>query len=105
MILYLLPVFVLTTGIFGFGAYFAGGYVFEVTAAQLTRTCLWLLLSLVVAPPAYFSVYMLAQPKKAGDPPVTPDAAAIPALWLAVLIIGILFGLWRARAKRLREDV
>lgn len=105
MILYLLPVFVLTTGIFGFGAYFAGAYVFEVSAAQLKRICLWLSLFLVVAPPAYFCVYMLAKPKKAGDPPVTADAAAIPALWLAVLIIGILFGLWRARAKRLREEI
>ena len=105
MILYLLPVFVLTTGIFGFGAYFAGSYVFEVTAAQLRRVCLWLCLLLVVAPPAYFSVYMLAKPKKADDPPVTPDAAAIPAMWLAVLIMGILFGLWRASAKRQREEI
>jgi hypothetical protein len=104
MILALFPVFLLTTGIFGMGAYFAGAYVFEPQVRQMRRLCLWLLIALFVAPPAYFGVYMLAKPKKPDDLPVTPEAAAIPAAWLAVLILGVLVGIWRASIKREREE-
>ncbi|MFP4540176.1 MAG: hypothetical protein ACLFR7_00980 [Opitutales bacterium] len=96
----LLPVFFLTGLICGMGAFFFGAFVFEVSARQLGRLCVWLGGLLLVLPPAYFGVYMLAQPREPDDPPVTPEAAAIPATWLAIVLLGLLVGLWRAAAVR-----
>jgi hypothetical protein len=55
---------------------------------------------LLTLPPAYFQVYMLAKPKNPDDPPVTPDAAAVPAVWLAIILLAVTLGLWRASGKR-----
>lgn len=104
MILTLLPIFLLTGALFAVGAYFCGAFLFEITARQARLLALLFGALLIVLPPGYFQVYMLAKPKDPADPPVTPDAAAIPAIWLAILLLAIALGLWRAGAKRSREE-
>jgi len=104
MILTLLPIFLLTGALFGGGAYFCGAFLFEITARRARRLSLLFAGLLLVLPPAYFQVYMLARPKDPADPPVTPDAAAIPAVWLAILLLATTIGLWRAAAKRKRDE-
>lgn len=103
MILTLLPIFLLTGGFFAVGAYFCGAFLFQLTARQARQLALLFAGLFLILPPAYFQVYMLAKPKDPSDPAVTPDAAAIPAVWLAIILLAIALGLWRASAKRARE--
>ena len=104
MILVLLPAFLLTAAVFVVGTFFLSGFVFECGAAQLRQLARLGAILLVVLPPLYFGVYMLASPKSPGDPAVTPAAASIPAVWLAVVLAAILGGfLLAGRRARRRE--
>lgn len=104
MIFTLLPIFLLTGALFGVAAYFSGAFLFELTAKQLRRAYLVFIGLLLVLPPAYFQVYMLAKPKDPSDPPVTADAAIVPAAWLGILLFATCIGLWRASRKRAKEE-
>ncbi len=103
MIFVLLPVFLLTGTVFGVAAHFFAAYVFDLTPLRIAKLCIWNAVGLFAMPPLYFGVYMLASPRNPADPPVTPDAALIPAAWLFTLLLGTLIGLWRAWARRRRH--
>lgn len=104
MLLVLSPVFFLTAAIFGVAAWFFAAFVFELNARMVGRICLLNLALLLLFPPVYFGLYLLASPKDPSDPPVTATAALIPSVWLFSLLLGILIGLWRAWARLRRQS-